>query len=215
MTRFATIVMTGLLLAAGTAAGGVLLNEGMPAWRGTETYDPGNMFPGATSWWTADVDHTVYEPGTFSFTVDPGHTPKGSHYVYAYQIVDVSSTYGGYVTQLSVGLNMDGDATECIWYVQSDPGDVDPSTCDLAPFTARWTYSPELAVGQVSSVMYFSSPYAPWDDTSTLSGYMGADTQYVPSPYIPEPGALSLLALGICALLRRRSAQVMRRRQRA
>ncbi len=204
MIRFATVVIAGLLLAAGTAAGGILLNEGMPAWRGTETYDTANMFPGCPSWWTADVDHTVYAPGTFSFSVDPGHNPKGSHYVYAYQIVDVSSTSGGYVTQLSVGLNMDGLATEGIWYVQSDPGDVDPSTCGLAPFTARWTYSPELAVGQVSSVMYFSSPYAPWDDSSTLSGYMGADMQYVPSPYVPEPGALSLLALGICAIMRRR-----------
>jgi hypothetical protein len=204
MTRYATVVIAGLLLAAGQAAGGILLNEGMPAWRGTETYDTANMFLGCPTWWTADVDHTVYEPGTFSFTVDPGHRPKGNHYVYAYQIVDVSSTYGGYVTQLSVGLNMDGGATEGIWYVQSAAGDVDPSTCDLAPFTARWTYSPELGVGQVSSVMYFSSPYAPWEDTSTVSGYMGADTQYVPSPYVPEPGVLSMLALGLVGLCRSR-----------
>jgi len=209
MTRVTTVAgsfFVVVLLLNGSAAGGVLAGDpnGMGGeWQGTRIFDTANFY--GTTYYTADIDYCVYQPGQFTetFTPDTGHEPDPTHYVYAYQIADVTSSYGGYVNRFSVGLNGGDEEEAGIWYLPAS-GNVDPSNSSFAPFTAGWDFNPSVYVGDTSSVLYFSSPYGPEWDTSTVTGYFTAgDTQLVPSP-LPEPGTLALLCIGFVAVLRAR-----------
>lgn len=204
MARVATIaggILSVLLLVTSGAAGGVLASDpnGMSAWQGTQTFDTANIY--GVTYYTADVDYCVYGPGQFteSFQPDPACEPDSGHYVYAYQIVEITSDYSGYVNRLSIGLNDGNEEGYCISYIPGS-GSVDPSNSAFAPFTAGWDISAGVYVGDTSSVLYFASPYGPEWDTSSVTGYMSTgDTQYMPSP-TPEPGTLVLFAVGLAAL---------------
>ena len=215
MTRVATVaggMFVVAMLLASNAAGGVLAGDpnGIAGWQGTQTFDTVNIY--AVTYYTADIDYCVYEPGQFTetFTPESGHEPDSSHYVYAYQIVQITSAYGGYVNRFSVGLNGGDEEEAGIWYIPAS-GDVDPSNSAFAPFTAGWDFDPAVYVGETSAVLYFSSPFGPELDTASVTGYFSTgDTQMMPSP-MPEPGTLALLAVGfaaICGARRRRRARV-------
>ena len=186
-----------LSVAVGTTTAGDLAvdSNGMAVWQGTVRYDTVNLY--GFTYYTADVDYAVYMPGLFfaSYGVEPDPT----HYVYAYQIVAVSSP-DRYVSRFSVGLDEDEEAAN-ISYV---PGSVEPSNAGFSAFTAGWDYNPAVYGDSVGAVMVLSSPYGPEWGSSSVTGYLSTgDTQWIAVP-APEPATLSLLALASLSLMRRK-----------
>lgn len=198
-------VVLGLISAA---SGGTIATDinGMAGYQGTETYSYGF---GATTLWTTSVDFSVYEPGQFELSYPAASIPAG-HYVYAYQVDDIiAGAYGSsyaYVTRFSVGLTGEDSEVGIIASI-STSGDVTPSNSSFAPATpphdtAGWDFNPRVNAGETSEVLYFTSPYEPEWDNSTVSGYL-SDTQTVPSP-TPEPATIGLLAAGAVMITRRK-----------
>ncbi len=174
---------------------------------------------GATFDLYADVDYAVYSPGSFN-TSFPGEDPSvGSDYVYAYQIFNThfqNTGFGpspptGSLHTYTVGVQID----EPVFNIGAiaDPTDGAGQAPDSSSFStgpglgntsSRWFYTTNnLDPGSPppkSQILIYTSQLAPNVDTSTLQVQFGAATELVPSPEVPEPSALTLLAIGAALL---------------
>jgi len=212
-----TAAVTGvvLFLSLGQVSAGILATDdnAMPGWRETKHFDTANIY--GVTYYAADIDFAVYDKGDFfkSFDIEP----NADHYVYAYQITKVYDGFfgpgTGYVTRFSVGLSGENEQPANPNFV--GPGLVAPSSLDFAPptppyNTVGWNFSSGVYAipSQDSTVLYFSSPFAPeWDNAAVTGAYGLGDSQTMPSP-TPEPATLTICILGAAGLLLQR-----RRRQ--
>ncbi len=196
-----TAAVTVFLLASVPALAGLLADDanGMGGvWQDTVNYDGLSV--------DANVDFCVFEPGQFTQEfADPNPAVDPNHYVYAYQILDLTEGSMGagnsYILQFSVGLHGNEDVGAVGAYV--DGNAVLPKTSELASdeLTVKWLFDPQIQLGQHSAILYFASPFDPNWDTGTLTGWFPVATHSVPSP-VPEPTMIALFGLGSAVLLR-------------
>jgi hypothetical protein len=211
-----------LLVASSTCHAGPLPADGnaIPGWQGSVAYvsaqGPLNL--------NAAVEYAVYAPNPgaskFDATFGPGADPtNGAHYVYAYQVYNLSSAFTG-VIQLSVGL--DGD--EPISSLDSLPIlGIDPLTAAFNPAggppfsNVLWkdygAANGRVNSGQNSSILFFTSPFGPEFDDGAIQANLPNLTHQLPSP-TPEPSTLLLagLAVALSPLFGRRILASRRRR---
>jgi hypothetical protein len=151
----------------------------------------------------AHIDYAVYAPGIYSnsylFT---------GKYVYCYQLFD---DLGSTSSIMSLDINIDLDArVGLITYDTASPsgvaGGINPLFCGYDPGQVRYGFSSDnpVTVGQHSSVLLFTSDFAP--DSIMGTGLLGTTTSgsylvQLPVP-APEPASVLLLALVAPALLR-------------
>lgn len=199
-------VLAALGIAASICSAGPLASDpaGMTGWKGTKTYA---ATMSGFSVFSATVDYCVFAPGSGPLA---GQHP--SDYVYAYQITGVTGgMFGpGLVARLSVGLNDGDELPQAIGAYGAAAGEVAPSASafDGVPVinTAGWDFLSAQVIdqGETSEVLFFTSPFGPEWDTSTVKGTMSAVAgQYMPSP-TPEPLTLAMLAAAAPLLLRKR-----------
>ncbi len=182
--------LVGAVSLGSSVNAGVLASAGgsIPTSTGTQLFD--NSFGGFSV--SANVDFAVFAPGAFG-TAFPGEDPSGgAHYVYAYQIENLDTD----IVTMTVGL--DGDEILGTVGFVGGVGLVDPAAAlfvGAGPSSVAWDFDPaQLTSGLSSAVLYFTSADAPGLDSATVLATF-ADSHDLPSP-LPEPTALSLLALG-------------------
>ena len=196
--------LAAVLLAAGTTQAAPLATDPltMAAWRGAKDFDSSG------GGWTLDVkvEFAVYDKGDY-----PGSDPSGgSHYVYAYEIFNLAGGSAD-VTQVSIGLAKGSGAVNIGAHTPppgTDDDEVSPTGETIGLSSAQWDFA-SLLQGEDSQTLRFTSPYGPqWMSGTVMDGGL-SDQRDLPSP-MPEPAAISLLALGgVGALLshrRRRAA---------
>lgn len=142
-----------------------------------------------------DVDYAVYAPGDYPST-DPS---SGSDYVYAYQAFVATGSEDLYT--FSVGLidslfvNTTGDDA-----TYGAAAGIGPDLISVTPGSV--VYELEVLADENSTVLLFTSDFAPtMQPASVLSGGF-QDQQAVPSP-LPEPSTVALLGVAGLGLLRR------------
>jgi hypothetical protein len=169
-----------------------------------------------------DVEYCVYAPGQFGLSfpswIDPNDPAYSTHYVYAYQIVnDVDShpdpNFAVAVRYFSVGLSGGGEQAANIGHVD-DASYKEPNQqfFDSLQKTARWDFTTtgtNIPYGYTSVVLFFSSPFGPGRDNSTVkysASYFRTisetDPDPLPSP-APEPATVGLLGAGLLVLTQR------------
>lgn len=204
------LVMIGALLqSAGSSTAGTLPTDSnaLPGWQGTE------LFTGTAGSFSlvANVEYAVYGPGVFvsSFPafVDPS---GGADYVYAYEILN-SNAGNVRVLELSVGL-----IPGAIPSGSTNIGDLAlagglvPDQSHFVPLSdpkqsANWDYNSSLLPGLNSDILFFTSPFGPHFQDSTVQGGKGTISQSNPSAVLPsptpEPASFTLAAIfGACVL---------------
>jgi hypothetical protein len=207
MTRILSTTLLGALaLCASTALAGPLATD--PA-----AYIDGNSFQwhGSTHFQDVnlegDVDWAVYAPGTFPGTFS-GYSAPADKFIYTYQVHETGSAP---LSSLSVSLDTDAD-TIGTFFRNPDLTGVAPNDVyfvyfplPTTPQSANWDFnSPTILQGQSSMGLVFASPWGPKNsDGLTLDDGEIALVVPLPSPEagnIPEPGTLSLAALGASIL---------------
>jgi hypothetical protein len=216
------VAAAGLMaLAAGTARAGPIASDenGMDGWKGTVLFS--NVEPEYYPALAVDVDYCVYEPGDFTLSY-PGETVDSGHYVYAYQLWNDLDPHPGwepqrdnedYVQQFTVGMNDQDEQATNVGYV-SGTGQA-PSSSNLNITTALWWYvgSNRLYYPSNSAVLYYTSPFSPEWDSSTVQGYnLCEKDDSLPSP-TPEPATLTVLVAGGLAIVLRKGKAPRRRDQ--
>ena len=89
-----------------------------------------------------------------------------------------------------------------------EPGGFSPDLMSIGTSSAKWGFGwsmgPELDPDEHSTVVVFTSPKGPtWNCSTITDGGLTVESGLLPSP-VPEPGALSVRAIGaVLALLRR------------
>ena len=147
------------------------------------------------------IDYAVFTAADFNANfAGLGYVPGGP-LVYTYQ-VEVSGNLG--VSAEIVGISNPANTIGTF-----NIGDVNASSASFTP-NARWLFAPEIATGESSWGLAFSSPNLPIVGASlTIDGGTPAFVAGVPTPgpipYVPEPTSVVLFLVGIvsCSLLRR------------
>lgn len=199
------------------------LNDGFGpaagAWRGTVLITGAAL--GDTI--TAEVDWAAFAPGDFQqylnsqaiAQVDPSGPLEVT---YVYQISAVTAASPG-IDTLTVGVDA-GDGRGGVLAPSFVPtgaaNEKSPSSGGDNTTSMAWFFNgAELAVGNVSSLLVFTSPFAPeFDFIQANSGLAGpAVSPLVASPsdrvyQVPEPATLALFAIASAACVLRRRASV-------
>ncbi len=185
-------------------------------WSGSQEYKNTPVFPQLH----VDVEYAVYGRAGFDLSFPTNTLPAatGTQYVYAYQIFnDLNPHAGGavwagsedYVQVFTTGLN-DGDEEAANPGYVAGTG-VAPISSIPTTASAKWTFldmagKTRVHYGDVSAVLYYTSPHPPEWDNATVQGYNASTIlDSLPSPgQIPEPTTLLLLTLGAVAACRRK-----------
>jgi hypothetical protein len=153
----------------------------------------------------AHIDYAVYAPGIYSnsylFT---------GKYVYCYQLFDDWSSTSS-IMSLDIDIDLDA-GVGLITYDTASPsgaaGGINPLFCgyDMGQVQYGFSSGNPVTVGQHSSVLLFTSDFAP--DSIMGTGLLGTTTAgnyfvQLPVP-APEPASLLLLAMPAPALLKTR-----------
>jgi hypothetical protein len=165
----------------------------------------------------AEVDWAAFAPGAFQLYLNDQAIaqvdPSGpGEVVYVYQIISVSSASPG-IDTLTVGLDAaDGRGTvSAPSFVPTGAGtEQSPTGGGDNTTSMAWFFSGvELQVGDISSLLLFSSPFSPeFDFLQVNSGLAGPPVSpLVASPsdrrFVPEPAGMLLGLVASFALLRR------------
>jgi hypothetical protein len=176
--------------------------NGMSQWQGIKEFKKLYL--------DANVQYCVYAPGQFNLSYPAWDDPTdGLQYVYTYQIYNNITRTGTkpYISYFSVGISGADEQADNIGYLIDDPNHKDPNHFDLAGTKAGWFFdaSPYLAYDSISDILYFTSPFSPELDTSTVSGGIYSCTRNdLPSPN-PEPTTIVLMGAGLFVLATRKT----------
>jgi hypothetical protein len=194
-----------LALTAATASAGLL------------TYDDGTYLQGAARNFgdgfplAADMEYAVYYETAPHLGLDYSGTGL---YIYAYQFFVLPESYEeARVVYFNMGLADQNPGISNEGYIAAalDPGYTishEPEVigwqsdayCVSWAFGAIDSGTTEVAPGEQSDIMYFTSPHSPAMDYGSLGGFGTADGDFpFPSP-TPEPGTGSLMVLGAISL---------------
>jgi len=164
---------------------------GIPAYSGTTAFNLSN----GTSVLNVSVEYAVFAPGQYAGSDISG----GSDYIYAYQIFSDSASNVAvdfFSVDVSAGsINAVGaDTTYGVL------GGVNPLAFNFPQSAGYMFIYSALQPGQHSSVMLFSSDYAPTMGFGTVSGGGLSGMGALPTILIPEPATMALLIPAIMAL---------------
>lgn len=183
-------------LALATSAEAGMLNGHADAYDGVSGSVPFNNAVGLSG----TIDYAVFTANDFNANfAGLGYVPGGP-LVYTYQVFVAGN--------LGVSAEVVGVSNPANTIGTFDIGDIDATAASFTP-NARWTFSPEIATGESSWGLAFSSPNLPIVGASlTIDGGTQALVAGVPTPGpigIPEPASAMLAILGaIFVGLRRR-----------
>ncbi len=153
---------------------------------------------------SGSVDYAVFTAGAFDANFSGlGYVPSGE-LVYAYQVENTGSQG---ITGETIGVSNPASSIGTF-----DLGGIDAISAAFIP-DADWMFAPEIAPGESSWGLAFSSSFEPIVGFSTIGGDMSHMFAGVPVPghiEVPEPGSATILAWG--AILLGLSRCVLRRR---
>jgi len=211
-----------VLLSANVAMAGILASDpnGIPEWQGVRLFQSTIPFPPALA---VNVEFCVYAPAeqgqtsNFDLTFGAGADPsEGSHYVYAYQIFNDLVPHPfplmkDMASRFTILLSGQDEEPANIGSIDGLGVNVTSSAFEPTPGppnTAGWDFNPKVVYGEVSDVMFFTSPGGPEEDTGNVMGSgIFASVLDMPSPSTaPEPVTLTLFALSAAYVCRRRRA---------
>ena len=160
---------------------------------------------GTTGTLVDDVQYAVFAPGQapaslFGATLS---APTFSDFVYAY-VVNNQAVSALETQLLNVGY-ASGSILRNVGHSEALGGNM-PGSGQGASANSFFNlfYADPIAPGSSSDILYFTSPQAPTFASAT-TGNGGVNDQFVlPSPTVPEPASLGLLAMSGLAILRRR-----------
>lgn len=176
-----------LLLIQSTGLAGILNGhvDALPGFTGTAPYANGNL--------SGTVDYAVFTAADFNSNfAGMGYVP-GDTFVYTYQILNAELPNSDAVSALSIPLANPANTIGTF-----SIGTVDSSSEILAGISAQWLFlTPEIGAGQTSYGLAFSSATPPISAFGTVvDGGSAALALGLPTPFIPEPSTLLLVASG-------------------
>jgi hypothetical protein len=165
---------------------------GIPAYSGTTTFNLSN----GTSVLNVSVEYAVFAPGQYTGSDISG----GSDYIYAYQIFSNSSGSNVAVDFFSVDVpagSINAVGTDTTYGALLG---VNPMAFNFPQSAGYMFIYSALTPSQHSSVLLFSSNYAPTMGFGTVSGGGLSGMGALPTILVPEPATMALLIPAILAL---------------